>query len=86
MQFDGSLVTKSIILLQFKIQNWWWSETKLHFLTLNNEVLCGVSLRSGGSQRILEDEDDGVSAEEHLGDESVLVDRLGLFLTWNQKV
>ena len=53
---------------------------------LNNEVFRGVSLRPGGSQRILEDEDDGVPAEEHLGDESVLVDRLGLLLTWHQNV
>ena len=39
------------------------------------------SLQPGGGQRVLEDEDDGVAAEEHLGDEPVLVDRLGLLLT-----
>ena len=41
----------------------------------------GGSLRPGVGQRVLEDEDDGVAAEEHLGDEPVLVDRLGLLLT-----
>ena len=39
------------------------------------------SLQPGGGQRVLEYEDDGVAAEEHLGDEPVIVDRLGLLLT-----
>ena len=44
-------------------------------------VRVGSSLRPNGGQRVLKDEDDGVATEEHLGDEPVLVDRLGLLLT-----
>ena len=36
-----------------------------------------------GLERVAQDEDDGVAAEEHLGDEAVAVHRLGLLLPWN---
>ena len=44
------------------------------------------SLRPRRGQRVLQDEDDGVSAEEHLGDEAVLVDWLGFLLAYHENV
>ena len=44
------------------------------------------SLQLWGGQRVLEDEDDGVSPEEHLGDEAVLVHRLRLLLACKQRL
>lgn len=40
-----------------------------------------VFLLSSGCQRVLEDEDDGVAAQEHLCDETILVDGFALLLT-----
>ena len=40
-------------------------------------------LRSGGGQRVLQHEDNGVAAQEHLGDKPVLVHRLTFLLTCN---
>lgn len=34
--------------------------------------------------RISEDEDDGVAAQKHFADVSVLVDRLGLLFSWKK--
>ena len=44
------------------------------------------SLRPRRGQRVLQDEDDGVSAEEHLGDEAVLVDWLGFLLAYHENM
>jgi len=41
-----------------------------------------ISLRG---QWILENEDDGVTAEEHFADVAILVDGLCLLLTWKQR-
>ena len=43
-------------------------------------------LLPSGGEGVLQDEDDGVSAEEHLGDEAVLVDWLGFLLAYHENM
>ena len=58
----------------------------IFFLLPGNNSDSPDLLDGGGAARrgegVPEDEDDGVAPEEHLGDEPVLVDRLGFFLSW----
>ena len=46
----------------------------MRVLTLSAARLASLA---GSSQGVLQDEDDTVAAQEHLGDESVLVHRFG---------
>ena len=54
----------------------------LDFCSEQKSILSLLLRRSGSCERIFEDQDDWVTPEEHLRDESVLVDWLRLLFAW----
>ena len=54
----------------------------LDFCSKQKSILSLLLRRSGSCERIFEDQDDRVTPEEHLRDESVLVDWLCLLFAW----
>ena len=72
------------------LQNPWYSQIysgvqQFTFLQSKLEIRLHLLGRSCGSQGILQDQNDWVSSQKHLWDKSVLVDWLGLLLSYDPK-
>ena len=65
---------------QKNMKNWRKLSSFSFFLAVFPSCSLDGRRPSRGCERVPQDEDDGVAAEEHLGDEAVAVHRLGLLL------